>query len=165
MPLFLQSRANTRFNLPVIGIVVSKLARIFGFCVVTVGLSTVGCSNSNDDAVTLEYARGALTQNGVTSSLSIDDDWGNGFCGSVSVVNKSKRPVRHWQLELMRHGSDIGRKWSGLQVLPGDRLLVVPTKTNENIPVGGTVQVPFCGSGTTRPSLASMQVDILDSSG
>lgn len=132
---------------------------------VILGLLLVGCDASDGEGVTLEYAKGALTQNGVTSSLTIDDDWGNGFCGAVSIVNKSQRPVRHWQLELTRHGSDVGRQWSGLQVLPGDRLLVHPTNNNQQIPVGGTVQVPFCGSGAARPSLASMKVDILEPQG
>lgn len=143
----------------------SASKRILVLVATLLGGLTASCANSNDDAVTLEYAKGALTQRGVTSSLTIDDDWGSGFCGSVSVVNKGKRPVRHWQLELMRHGIDVGRKWSGLQILPGDRLLVHPTTTNAFIPVGGTVQVPFCGSGAARPSLASMQVDIIEPSG
>jgi cellulase/cellobiase CelA1 len=121
-----------------------------------------GCNGSSDDSVTLEYAKGPLTQGGVTSSLSIEDDWGSGFCGSVSVVNKGTRPVRDWKLVLSRNGADIGRKWSGLSVESRQRVLVAPTGHNAHIPVGGTVLVPFCGSGTGRPSLQSMTVDTTD---
>jgi cellulase/cellobiase CelA1 len=124
-----------------------------------------GCNWSNDESVTLEYSKNAITKNGVTSSLSIDDDWGNGFCGAISIVNKSPRSVLHWQLELTRHGSEVGRQWGGLKVLPEDRLVVHPTGHNHQIAVGGTVSVPFCGSGSGRPSLRSMQVDILDGQG
>ena len=143
----------------------NRPSRFIALYAAVLGLLLAACNSSSDETVTLKYAKGALTQNGVTSSLTIEDDWGNGFCGAVSIVNKSQRPVRHWQLELTRHGSDVGRQWSGLQVLPGDRLLVHPTKNNQWIPVGGTVQVPFCGSGATRPSLQAMRVDILDPPG
>ncbi|MGC4068603.1 MAG: cellulose binding domain-containing protein [Polyangiaceae bacterium] len=123
-------------------------------------VSMTNCTGATDDALTLEYSKSAMTQSGVTASLSIDDDWGSGFCGTVSVVNKSPHNVRAWKVELDRHGSNVGRQWGGLRVLPEDRLVVHPAGTNEQIPVGATVSVPFCGSGTGRPSLRAMQVDI-----
>jgi cellulase/cellobiase CelA1 len=122
----------------------------------------LGCNGSGDDSVTLEYAKGPLTQAGVTSSLSIEDDWGTGFCGSVSVVNKGRRPIRNWQLVLQRNGADFGRKWSGLNIESPKRVVVSPNDHNSSIPVGGTVSVPFCGSGTGRPALQSMSVDTGD---
>jgi endo-1,4-beta-xylanase len=118
-----------------------------------------GCNSSVDESVTLEYAKGPLSQAGVTSSLTIDDDWGTGFCGSVSIVNKGRRPVRSWQLVMQRNGADIGRKWAGLTVESRNHVLVSPTSHNASIPVGGTVTVPFCGNGTGRPALLSMTVD------
>jgi cellulase/cellobiase CelA1 len=123
-------------------------------------VNLASCTGAHDEAITLEYTKNALTQSGVTASLSIDDDWGNGFCGTVSVVNKSSRNVRAWKVELDRHGSSVGRQWDGLRVLPEDRMVVHPAGTNDQIPVGGTVSVPFCGSGTGRPSLKAMHVDI-----
>jgi cellulase/cellobiase CelA1 len=136
---------------------VTSLAAIFG-------LLLVGCGGANDDdALTLKYAQSALTQDGVTSSLTFHDDWGSGFCGSISIVNKGPGAVRHWRLELTRNGSDIGRQWRGLQVLPGDLLLVQPSNDNEWIPVGGTVELPFCGSGFERPQVSAMQVELVAS--
>ena len=134
-------------------------------CLLSVVCAASGCNWSNDEAVTLEYAKNALTQNGVTSSLTIDDDWGSGFCGAVSIVNKSSKRVGDWQLLLTRNGSDMGRQWSGIRVMPGDRLMVQPTGHNQQIPVGGTVSVPFCGSGSGRPILHSMRVDSVDGRG
>lgn len=123
------------------------------------------CNGSASDSVTLEYAKGPLTQSGVTSTLTIDDDWGTGFCGFVSIVNKGERPVRDWRLVLQRNGAEFGRMWSGLTVESSRRALVTPTGHNASIPVGGTVSVPFCGSGTGRPALQSMSVDTDDQAG
>ncbi len=117
------------------------------------------CNSAVDESVTLEYAKGPLSQAGVTSSLTIDDDWGTGFCGSVSIVNRGRRPVRNWQLVMHRNGADIGRKWAGLAIESRHHVVVSPTGHNASIPVGGTVMVPFCGSGTGRPALSSMTVD------
>jgi cellulase/cellobiase CelA1 len=124
-----------------------------------------GCNGSSDDSVKLEYAKGPLTQAGVTSSLTIDDDWGSGFCGAVSVVNKGRRPVRNWRLVLQRNGADFGSKWTGLSVESHHHAIVSPVDHNANIPVGGTISVPFCGSGTGRPALKSMYVDTGDAQG
>ena len=132
---------------------------------VALGLALTGCNGSERDAVTIEYAQQAITQGGVTSSVTIDDDWGSGFCGSVTIVNKSSRQVRKWQLELNRQGYDLGRKWSGLRASAADRFVVYPVGHNERIPVGGTVTVPFCGTGQGRPALQSMQVDTADGEG
>jgi cellulase/cellobiase CelA1 len=121
-----------------------------------------GCNGSSDDSVKLEYAKGPLTEAGVTSSLTIDDDWGSGFCGAVSIVNKGRRPVRNWRLVLQRNGADFGSKWTGLKVESRNRATVSPADHNANIPVGGTILVPFCGSGTGRPALQSMHVDTGD---
>lgn len=121
-----------------------------------------GCSSHVDESVTLEYAKGPLSQAGVTSSLIIDDDWGTGFCGSVSIVNKGRRPVRSWQLIMQRNGADIGRSWAGLSVESRNHVVVGPTGHNASIPVGGTVTVPFCGNGPGRPALSAMKVDTGD---
>lgn len=121
-----------------------------------------GCNGSDNESVTIEYAKGPLTQADVTSSLTIDDDWGTGFCGSVSIVNKGRRSVRNWRLVLQRNGVDFGRKWSGLSVESQHRVLVSPVGHNANIPIGGTVSVPFCGSGTGRPVLQAMSVETSD---
>lgn len=128
-------------------------------------LLSAACNWSSDEPVALEYAKNALTQEGVTSSLVIDDDWGSGFCGAVSIVNKSRRSVSDWQLWLTRNGSDLGRQWAGIRSLPGDRLVVQPDVHNRRIPVGSTVSVPFCGNGPGRPALHSMHVDSLDGRG
>lgn len=118
-----------------------------------------GCNNSIDESVTLEYAKGPLSQAGVTSSLTIEDDWGTGFCGFVSIVNKGRQPVRNWKLIMQRNGADIGRRWAGLSVESRHHVVVSPTGHNAAIPIGGTVTVPFCGNGSGRPALSSMTVD------
>lgn len=123
------------------------------------------CNGSANESVTLEYAKGPLTEAGVTSTLTIDDDWGTGFCGSVSIVNKGERPVRDWRVVLQRNGAEFGRMWSGLTVESSRRVLVTPSDDNASIPVGATVSVPFCGSGTGRPALHSMSVDTADVAG
>lgn len=128
----------------------------------TVLLLLLGCNGPAENAVALEYARQAITQGGVTSSVTIDDDWGNGFCGAVTIVNKSPRQVRSWQLELNRQGYDLGRQWNGLRATSDARFVVFPANHNEQIPVGGTITVPFCGTGAGRPALQSMQVDTAD---
>lgn len=143
--------------------IVTNHASIFAL-ILTVAF-VAGCNGSAGDSVTLEYAKGPLTEDGVTSSLTIDDDWGTGFCGSVSVVNKGQRLVRNWHLVLLRNGAEFGRKWSGLSIESPQRALVTPSGHNATIPVGGTVSVPFCGSGTGRPALHSMTVDTTDGTG
>lgn len=121
-----------------------------------------GCDSTENDVVTLEYAKGRLTKGGVTSSLTIDDDWGNGFCGTVTIVNKGRRTVTNWRLALQRNGAEIGRKWEGVSVDSEHLVVVSPTTRNATIPVGATVSVPFCGSGSGRPALQSMSVDAHD---
>lgn len=129
-----------------------------------VGLLMSSCNGTGENSVTLEYAQQAITQGGVTSSVTIEDDWGNGFCGAVTIVNKSPHQVRNWQLELNRDGYDLGRKWSGLRATD-NRFVVYPADHNEQIPVGGTISVPFCGTGSGRPALQSMQVDTTNGRG
>jgi cellulase/cellobiase CelA1 len=128
-------------------------------------LCLVAACNGNgsaEDSVTLEYAKGPLRQSGVIASLTIHDDWGTGFCGSVSVVNKGSIPVRNWQLVLQRNGVDFGRMWGGVHVESETRVIVSPGSADATIPLGATASVPFCGRGTGRPTLQSMTVDTGD---
>lgn len=96
--------------------------------------------------------------NNTTADLSIQNDWGGGYCASVSIYNAGSVAVSSWQVTLNANDSDIGNLWNGN--LSGDSVTAMPY--NAQIAAGGSVSFGFCANATGSnylPRLAELRVE------
>src|SRR5512132_1891567 len=101
---------------------------------------------------------GALTLNGVSAVLNVNNDWGGGYCAAVTLTNTSSAPVTTWQAVLNTNGSTISQIWNGSYTQTGTSLTVNPVAYNAAIAPAGTASFGFCGNGAGRPSIVSLTV-------
>src|SRR5690606_32270335 len=55
----------------------------------------------------------ALTTGGVEATLSLQSDWGSGYCADVFLDNHGDTPVTSWSVTLNTRQSSISQLWSG----------------------------------------------------
>ncbi|MDW5595409.1 lytic polysaccharide monooxygenase [Conexibacter stalactiti] len=83
-----------------------------------------------------------LTAKGISLRRTIDDDWGSGYCATVTVTNRSKR-ARAWKGTLaMPHRVDS--IWDAVSHLRGKRLHVRGKSYNRTLRPGGATTFGFC---------------------
>ena len=65
-----------------------------------------------------------LTINGVTATVGITSDWGNGYGASVTLSNANSTTVTGWQIVLATGGSTVSQLWSGTYTQSGTQVTV-----------------------------------------
>lgn len=55
----------------------------------------------------------ALTTGGVEATLSLQSDWGSGYCADVFLDNHGDTPVTSWSVTLNTRQSSINQLWNG----------------------------------------------------
>ncbi|WP_339898099.1 glycosyl hydrolase [uncultured Gilvimarinus sp.] len=95
--------------------------------------------------------------NNTAATLTIQNDWGGGYCASVSVNNAGSETVTSWQLTLNTNDSDIGNLWNGN--LTGNT--VTAMSYNSEIAAGANASFGFCATANGDnylPELSSLSV-------
>src|SRR5690554_1321099 len=93
-----------------------------------------------------------------TAALTIQDDWGDGYCASVSIHNGGDAPVSSWQVTLNTNDSAIGNLWNGN--VSGNQVTAMPY--NSEIAPHVSTTFGFCANtnGTNYlPELTELTVD------
>lgn len=99
-----------------------------------------------------------LTASGVTGTLRLDNDWGGGYCASVTLRNQSSSAVTNWTVVMNSGGSTVNNLWSGKFTQSGSTVTVTPESYNASIPTASETSFGFCANGSGRPTITSMTI-------
>lgn len=94
----------------------------------------------------------------MTVTLAIDNDWGSGYCATVSLANESSTDVTDWAVVKDLGGSTVNNLWSGRYTQNAGSVTVEPESYNALIRPDGTVSYGFCASGSGRPTITSISI-------
>jgi uncharacterized repeat protein (TIGR02543 family) len=136
----------------------AKLVLLFGALLVSCG-GTGGMQNTLVGEI--DVATEALSSNGVNATLSLQSDWGAGYCANVVLANTSSSAVTSWTVVVELNQSTLSQLWSGMHTQSGTQITVTPTDYNASIAPGASTSFGFCGYATGSdylPTLASMSV-------
>ena len=92
-----------------------------------------------------------------TASLTIQSDWGSGYCASVSINNQGDAAITTWQVVVNPNNSTINNLWNGNLA----NNIVTSMSYNSHIGVGGNAGFGFCANthgGNYLPTLSSLTV-------
>lgn len=94
----------------------------------------------------------SLSSNGVTAELSVNNNWGAGYCAAVTLTNEGGSAVSGWQVSLDTNGSSINNLWSGNK--SGN--VVTGMGYNSTIAPGSSVSFGFCATSPSSSAIASL---------
>jgi endoglucanase len=80
----------------------------------------------------------------VTAVLTIQSDWGAGYCADVSVKNTGSAAVA-WEVSLAIEGQ-VNNLWNAVHTQTGSTLKAQGVDWNRWVPAGGTVSFGFCAA-------------------
>ena len=103
----------------------------------------------------------SLSSNGVNATLTLQSDWGSGYCAEVAVQNAGSVAATAWTAVIELHQSTLSQIWSATATQSGSRISVKPVSWNSSIAPGASVAFGFCGNGSgssARPELVSLAV-------
>jgi len=121
--------------------------------------STGGATSTGGTAAGGSSSGGSTSITGVTGSLSLTNDWGSGYCASVTISNGSSSTVTSWTAVIELNQAALQNLWSGTYTVSGSRLTVKPADFNGTISPGSSVNFGYCANGTGtnyRPTLVSV---------
>lgn len=100
----------------------------------------------------------ALVDGSSEATLTIQSNWGSGYCASVSIANNGDATVNDWTVVMDFNEATVISLWSGTL----NNSIVTPAKYNQTLSPGSTVFFGFCASasGTNYlPELISLSID------
>jgi hypothetical protein len=121
---------------------------------------TAAMTACNDDGTSTDASAAdqLLTQGSVTATLKIDNDWGGGYCATVTLANGGTTAVSAWTAVLNTNGSTVSSLWSGAYTVSGSTVTVKPAGYNGSIAASGSVSFGFCANGSTKATLTSIAI-------
>jgi hypothetical protein len=125
------------------------------------GLAAAGCGAETNLPASAAATAQALTTNGVTATLSLQSDWGAGYCANVVLANGGTAPVTGWTLTAALNQSTVSSVWSATYTQSGGVITLTPLDWNASIAPGASVSFGFCGTATGtnyRPTLSTLSV-------
>jgi cellulase/cellobiase CelA1 len=121
-----------------------------------------GCGQArsqNEDVV--GSGEGLVSGPGV-ATLSIQRDWGTGYCANITIANNGTAPITSWTVVLQAEVASVSSIWLGQFTQSGSQITVTPISFNSTINVGKSVTVGYCAvtkSATNHtPTIASLSV-------
>ncbi|MCW2948457.1 MAG: cellulose-binding family, partial [Actinoallomurus sp.] len=72
------------------------------------------------------------------------------FEGTVTIVNKGRRPMPSWTLSFTYPGADVHNAWGGVLQQTGRNVVINSAATAQPIAPGDSFAVRFGGAGTPR---------------
>jgi len=97
-----------------------------------------GCDSANDDD---EFNDSG---GGVSAQVTINDDWGAGYCAQVDVTNATSSAV-DWIVSFTIEGS-IRNLWNAIYQQAGNTVTAEGVSWNNTVQPGGTVNFGFCAN-------------------
>ncbi|MGK3985077.1 cellulose binding domain-containing protein [Sorangium sp. So ce136] len=92
----------------------------------------------------------------IQAELTLPSQWGSGYCASVTIKNTGGSPTTGWGVVIGLNGSTLNNAWN-VRVTPSEgQFTAINEGYNGELKPGASTMWGFCGSGTGRPSLASV---------
>ncbi|HSY22904.1 MAG TPA: cellulose binding domain-containing protein [Polyangiaceae bacterium] len=120
------------------------------------GWVAVGCGTARDASELTEEALGAT---GVSGSLSLQSDWGQGYCANVTVTNSGSATTTSWTAVVNLNQSALSNAWSATTALSGTTLTATPLSWNAALAPNASTTFGFCATATGtnyHPTLVSL---------
>jgi len=109
----------------------------------TRSIAAVAVASSLLSLGNLAQADSITSEDGKASAqLTVQSDWGSGYCASVSVSNHSNAAVTSWQVVINTNNSTINNLWNGN--LNGNA--ITGMSYNSTITAGGNTSFGFCAN-------------------
>ncbi|WP_433930093.1 cellulose binding domain-containing protein [Sorangium cellulosum] len=89
--------------------------------------------------------------------LTLPSDWGSGYCASVTVTNRSASPTTGWSMVVGLNGSTLDHGWVANITRSNGQFTAANMDWNAEVQPGRSVTWGFCGSGSGRPSIVSVE--------
>src|SRR5690625_5150678 len=100
-------------------------------------------------------AASAITSGPGEATRNVDNQWGEGYCGSVTVANNGSAAITSWTVDLDFNGSVVNNLWNGN--LSGNT--VTPEVYNANVAPGSSSSFGLCANGNNVAELAALSVN------
>ncbi|WP_437939750.1 cellulose binding domain-containing protein [Sorangium sp. So ce341] len=92
----------------------------------------------------------------MTAEITVPSDWKSGYCASVTIKNTGSSAATSWGMVIGLNGSTLNHAWN-TRITPSDgQLKAVNESYNGKLAPGQSTMWGFCGSGTGRPTLVSV---------
>ncbi|WP_437830405.1 cellulose binding domain-containing protein [Sorangium sp. So ce1153] len=96
----------------------------------------------------------------IQAELTLPAQWGNGYCASVTVKNTTVNdgrdvPPASWGVVIGLNGSTLNNAWN-VRVTPSGEQFTAINESYNTLKPGASTVWGFCGSGTGRPALVSV---------
>ncbi|WP_437305224.1 cellulose binding domain-containing protein [Sorangium sp. So ce388] len=90
----------------------------------------------------------------IQAELTLPAQWGSGYCASVTITSTSE--TTGWGVVIGLNGSTLNNAWN-VRVTPSEgQFTAINEGYNGKLKPGESTTWGFCGSGTERPSLVSV---------
>ncbi|GAA2347555.1 cellulose binding domain-containing protein [Dactylosporangium salmoneum] len=96
----------------------------------------------------LTFTTGAPATSTCSVHFSDDNDWGNGYVGTITVTNTGTAPLNGWTLAFTwpTGWQNVSSGWNGTWSQSGTTVRVTPADFNTNLVAGGSTSVGFVGA-------------------
>ncbi|WP_438000053.1 cellulose binding domain-containing protein [Sorangium sp. So ce185] len=92
----------------------------------------------------------------MTAEITVPSDWKSGYCASVTIKNTGSSAATSWGMVIGLNGSTLNHAWN-TRITPSDgQLRAVNESYNGRLDPGASTMWGFCGTGTGRPTLVSV---------
>ncbi|WP_199694046.1 cellulose binding domain-containing protein, partial [Sorangium cellulosum] len=133
-----------------------RVTRLLGYMSASLAFGMLACTvEPIEDEEFDQLDSAVLSADGsVEALLAIQSDWGSGYCANVKVTGR--RAVTGWSVVVALNGSTNPAPWN-VNVTPGSGQFTARNVAhNGTLAAGQTAEWGFCGSGSGRPSIASV---------
>ncbi|WP_233561353.1 cellulose binding domain-containing protein [Sorangium cellulosum] len=89
--------------------------------------------------------------------LTLPSDWGSGYCASVTITNRSSTVTTGWSMVVGLNGSTLDHAWVANLTRSDGQLTAANMDWNARLDPGRSTTWGFCGSGSGRPSIVSVE--------
>lgn len=103
-----------------------------------------------------------LTSNGLSAVLSLQSDWGSGYCATVELQNVGATAITTWEVQVELSGATVNSRYSADFSSSGTRLVAKPLSWNATLAPSAKTTFGFCAaasSGMARASVAAVSAN------
>jgi len=120
------------------------------------------CANQPESEDVVTTRSGALIAGALNANLTINSDWGTGYCAEIRITNQTTQPVTGWVVGVDIKQSAISQFWNSNLTHAGGSQYYATALANDPILWGSsTISIGFCGTSAQggaayRPVITSV---------
>jgi hypothetical protein len=106
-----------------------------------------GCTDVDADAGVQELGEALSSSDGsFVAVLSLQSDWGSGFCANVKISNAGSAPTTSWNVAIDLKGAVVSSSWNTQLEIGDGSVTATSVAWNAVIAGGSTTDFGFCAS-------------------